>query len=178
MTHDHDAGDNPLPPVDHSAASLAGELSPDGRQSQTALAIRRGVGRLLRDHGFAPVYEMMLANGRRADVMAIGARGEVWIVEIKSSVADFRCDHKWPEYRDYCDRLFFAVEPSFPVDILPADAGLLLADRFSGEMIREAPEHALAPARRKALLLSFARTAAMRLAVALDPSAPASGDFG
>ena len=178
MTQKHDAGDNPQAAPDCSAASMPGEVAPDGRQSQTALGIRRGVGRLLRDYGFAPLYEMGLANGRRADVMAIGGRGEIWIVEIKSSVADFRCDQKWPDYRDYCDRLFFAVQPSFPIDILPADTGLVLADRFGGEVVRDAPEHLLAPARRKALLLSFARAAALRLAFALDPAAAIPDDIG
>ena len=92
------------------------------------------------------------------------------IIEIKSSIEDFRVDQKWPEYRDYSDRLFFAVRPDFPVDILPADTGLILADRYGGEIVRPAPELRLAAARRKIMTLRFGRAAAARLAIALDPS--------
>lgn len=117
----------------------------------------------------APVSEISLANGRRADVAAVAGSGEIWIVEIKSSIEDFRTDQKWPEYRDYCDRLFFAVAPSFPNEILPADAGLIIADRYGGEILRPAPEHKLAGARRKAMTLRLVRTAAFRLQAAIDP---------
>ena len=116
-----------------------------------------------------PCREVSLANGRRADVAAVAASGEIWIVEIKSSVEDFRTDQKWPEYRDYCDRLFFAVAPAFPREILPADTGLIIADRYGGEILRPAPEHKLAGARRKAMTLRFVRTAAFRLQAAIDP---------
>ena len=112
---------------------------------------------------------MTLANGRRADVLAIGRNGEIWIVEIKSSIADFRADQKWTEYRDYCDALLFAVAPDFPSDILPADTGLILADAYAGELVRLAPQHPLTAARRKALTLSLARTASMRLHAQIDP---------
>ena len=101
--------------------------------------------------------------------MALGADGAIWIVEIKSSVADFQADRKWPEYRDWCDRLLFAVAPGFPVEILPGDTGLIVADRFGGEIIREAPVHALSGARRKALTLRFGRIAARRLTALADP---------
>jgi hypothetical protein len=131
--------------------------------------IRRGLGRLLHAHGASFVPELALANGRRADVAALDAKGEIWIVEVKSGVADFRADQKWPDYRDYCDRLFFAVAPSFPVEILPADTGLILCDRYGGEIARPAPEHRLAPARRKALTLSIARAACLRLLALSDP---------
>jgi len=117
----------------------------------------------------APVSEVSLANGRRADVAAVAASGEIWIVEIKSSVEDFRTDQKWPEYRDYCDRLFFAVAPAFPREILPADTGLVIADRYGGEILRPAPEHKLAGARRKAVTLRLVHTAAFRLQAAIDP---------
>ncbi len=137
-----------------------------------AAAILRGVQRLLRAYGFESIAEASLANGRRADAMAIGPSGDVWIVEIKSSIADFRSDSKWPEYRDYCDRLFFAVAPDFPSEILPPDTGLMLADRFGGEIIREAPETRLSAARRKAVTLAFARAAAARLANAIEPPIP------
>lgn len=141
----------------------------DGRQSEPAREIERGVGRLLRSLGHAHVSELALANGRRADVVSLSPEGDMWIIEIKSSVEDFRADHKWHEYRDYSDRVLFAVAPDFPVEILPDDAGLVLADRYGGEIIRPAPEHRLAPARRKAMLLCFARAAALRLANAIDP---------
>ena len=137
-----------------------------------AAAILRGVQRLLRAHGFESIAEAALANGRRADAMAIGPNGDIWIVEIKSSIADFRSDNKWPEYRDYCDRLYFAVAPDFPSEILPPDTGLMLADRYGGEIIRDAPETRLAAARRKAVTLAFARVAAARLANAIEPSIP------
>jgi hypothetical protein len=117
----------------------------------------------------APVSEVSLANGRRADVAAVAASGEIWIVEIKSSVEDFRTDQKWPEYRDYCDRLFFAVAPAFPREILPADTGLVIADRYGGEILRPAPEHKLAGVRRKAVTLRLVHTAAFRLQAAIDP---------
>jgi hypothetical protein len=115
------------------------------------------------------VSEVALANGRRADILAIRRNGEIWIVEIKSSIADFRADQKWPEYRDYCDALLFAVAPDFPADILPADAGLILADAYAAEMVRPPPIHSLVAARRKALTLALARTAAMRLHAQIDP---------
>lgn len=117
----------------------------------------------------APVTEVSLANGRRADIAAVAAGGEIWIVEIKSSIEDFRTDQKWPEYRDYCDRLFFAVAPAFPREILPPDTGLVIADRYGGEIVRPAPEHKLAGARRKAVMLRLVHTAAFRLQAAIDP---------
>jgi hypothetical protein len=151
-----------------SATAKFGPLR-DGRQSEAAFDICRGVGRLLRMHGMAPVSEVSLANGRRADVAAIDGGGEIWIVEIKSSVEDFRADQKWPEYRDYCDRLFFAVSPAFPRDMLPPDTGLIVADRYGGEILRAAPEHKLPAARRKAMTLRVLHVAAFRLQGAIDP---------
>lgn len=168
MTSDHDTRDNPTSEPNAQDAIKLPDIAPDGRQSPAARDIQRGVGRLLRAHGLAPLYEMALASGRRADVVGLGDDGGIWIVEIKSCIDDFRVDTKWPEYRAYCDRLLFAVAPDFPVDILPIDAGLILADRYGGEIVRAAPEHKLAPARRRAMLLSFARLAASRLAIAID----------
>jgi len=141
----------------------------DGRQSPAAFDICRGVARLLKLHGLAVVSELALANGRRADVAGIAEGGEIWIVEIKSCLEDFRTDQKWPEYRDFCDRLFFAVAPDFPREVLPEDTGLIIADRYGGEIVRPAPEHKLAGARRKAMTLRLARTAAFRLQGAIDP---------
>ena len=146
---------------------------PDGRQSTTALATALGARRLLAGHGFSTVTELTLATGRRADIVALGGDGAIWIVEIKSSVADFRADAKWHEYRDFCDRLFFAVPTDFPTEILPADAGLMMADSFGAEILREAPEHRLAAARRKATMLRFAHAAAGRLHMLVDPQGAA-----
>ena len=144
----------------------------DARQSATALEIQRGVVRLFLQYGLASVTELPLPNGRRADVTGLSNSGEIWLVEIKSSVADFRADQKWPEYRDFSDRLFFAVKPDFPVDILPAGTGLILADRYGGEIVRAAPEHKLAGARRKSMTQRIARITAFRLSALLDPSLP------
>jgi hypothetical protein len=152
-------------------ASLSPEphLLSDGRQSQVAADICRGVARLLRAHGMATLAEVSLANGRRADVVAIAGSGEIWIAEIKSSIDDFRTDGKWPEYREFCDRLFFAVAPTFPRQVLPADTGLIIADRYGGEVVRDAPEHRLAGARRKAMTLRLVHAAASRLQAVIDP---------
>jgi hypothetical protein len=147
------------------------EAVEDRRPSPAALDIGRGVARLLHSHQMATVSEVSLANGRRADVVAITGAGEIWIVEIKSSVEDFRADRKWHEYRAFCDRFFFAVATAFPRAILPADTGLIVADRYGGEVLRGAPEHRLSGARRKALTLKLAHTAAMRLQGAMDPDA-------
>lgn len=142
---------------------------PDDPQPEAALAIRRGALRLLHALGYSAVAELPLASGRRADLVALGPGAEFWIVEIKSSIADFRADHKWHEYRLHCDRLLFAVAPEFPAAILPADAGLVVADGFGGTLVREGPAHPLAAARRKAMLVRFGRAAAARLASLNDP---------
>ena len=141
----------------------------DGRQSQAAKAIARGVGRMLRQLGHAHISELPLANGRRADMTALTRHGEIWIIEIKSCLEDFRADHKWPQYWDYADHVLFAVAPDFPVTILPDEAGLILADRYDAEIMRMPQMRRLTPARRRQLQLSIARTAALRLAHALDP---------
>jgi hypothetical protein len=141
------------------------------RDDARARAILRGTQRLLRSLNFESLSEVCLGNGRRADILALGRDGTTWIVEIKSSIADFRSDQKWHEYRDYCDALLFAVAPDFPSEILPSDTGLILADAYAGELVREAPRHPMSPARRKALTLSFARTAATRLLAQSDPGA-------
>ena len=135
------------------------------------LLLARGVGRALAERGFASLTEVSLANGRRADVMGLGRAGEVAIVEVKSSLQDFRGDAKWPEYRDYCDRFYFAVAEDFPRAEIPADCGLIVADGFGGAMLREAPLMALAAGRRKAVTLRFAIASAERLRRLLDPAA-------
>lgn len=129
--------------------------------------IARGVCRLLASHDFAALTEVVPAPGLRVDVMALGPRGEVWVVECKSGPADLRADRKWRAYLDWCDRYFWAVEPGFPVDLLPQGGGLILADGYGGEIARLGVETPLASARRRALTLRFARLAAWRqLAVA------------
>ena len=135
----------------------------DGRQSERALLIRRGMQVLLRDMRHAVLPELSLASGRRADLISLSDKGEIWIIEIKSSIEDFRVDRKWPEYRLHCDRLYFATHPGVPAEIFPEDCGLIVTDGYAAEMLREAPEHRLAPARRKAMTLVFARLAADRL---------------
>ena len=139
------------------------------QMSVDSAIILRGVQRLLRDHNFVSLAEVPLANSRRADVLALGPKSSIWIVEIKSSIADFRSDQKWHEYREYCDALLFAVAPDFPVSILPEDCGLILADAYGGEMIRRPPLHALSTPRRKSLILSFAQMSARRLQALTDP---------
>ena len=139
------------------------------RRDAVTREVCRGVGRLLRALGHASLNELPLPNGRRADVVGLSAAGDIWIVEVKSSVEDLRVDHKWPEYRDFSDALFFAVAPAFPLDLIPADTGLILADRYGAEIVRPAPEHRLAPARRKSMTLRFARAAALTLQAVADP---------
>lgn len=145
------------------------DLLRDGRQSAAAFDICRGVSRLLKAHGLACVTEVALSNGRRADVVGVSGSGDIWIVEIKSCLEDYRADQKWPEYREFCDRLFFAVAPDFPVEVLPEDTGLLIADRYGGDIVRPAPLHKLGGARRKALTLRLFQVAALRLQGAIDP---------
>lgn len=126
--------------------------------------LARGVTRMLWDHGLASVLEVPLANGRRADVMALTASGEIWIVETKSCLEDFAVDSKWPDYLDYCDRFFFGVTEEFPRELIPEDVGLIVADGFGGAILRESPLKQIAGARRKMVTLAFARIAAQRLA--------------
>lgn len=150
----------------------------DGRQSPAALDIQRGTIRALRAHGLVAVTELPLANGRRADIVGVSDKGEIWIVEIKSCLADFRSDNKWPSYWEYCDRLWFAVARDFPTEVLPLETGLILSDRFGGEIIRESSTEVLAAARRKSMTLKIARTAAERLSVLADPDLIARSDGG
>ena len=152
-----------------SISSLVAVLPVDGRQSPTALAVARGTTRLLHSLGFSVISELPLASSRRADLVALGTDGEVWIVEIKSSIADLRADQKWIEYRLHCDRLFFATTLEVPCEIFPPDTGLIVADAFGASIVCEAPEHRLHAATRKSMTLAFARAAALRLAALADP---------
>ncbi len=133
------------------------------------LAVRRAALRFCLLRGWAPVAEMPLPNGRRADILALLPDGRFAVVEVKSCARDFLTDSKWPEYRDYSDRLYFAVDIDFPQDLLPEDAGLLVAEGPDATLLREAPWHDLAPARRRALLHRHALVAAQRLAALQDP---------
>lgn len=143
---------------------------PDGRQSETALMIARGVRRMLRARGFCSVTELPLLDGRRADVVALHGDGSLLVIEIKSSVADFRADRKWRDYAAHCDRLYFAISSNIPVEIIPADAGLIIADPYGAEILREPLPQRLAPATRRAVLLRFAQAAADRLHRLADPN--------
>jgi hypothetical protein len=129
---------------------------------QITSAVTRGAARLFVALGYAPLLEVGLPNGRRADIMALGPRGQIAVAEVKSGLEDFRTDRKWGDYLAYCDAFFFAVAPEFPRDILPEEPGLIVADAFDGAVLREAPAVPLAGARRKALTLAFARLAAGR----------------
>lgn len=141
----------------------------DGRQSETALAIARGTARLLHSLGFASVSELPLPSGRRADLVALNQRGEIWIVEIKSSVEDLRTDQKWHEYRAHCDRLFFAFTQDLPCEIFPEQAGLIVADAYGAHMHCDAPEHRLPAPTRKLMTVRFALAAAQRINRLIDP---------
>ena len=142
----------------------------DGRQSETALVIARGVRRLLRARGYSTVTELPLLRGRRADVVALNGDGALLIVEIKSSVADFRADRKWRDYAAHCDRLYFAIPSEMPAEIMPEETGLIVADAYGAEILREAPARAIAPATRRAVMLRFAQAAADRLHKLADPT--------
>ncbi|MCC5996677.1 MAG: MmcB family DNA repair protein [Oceanicaulis sp.] len=139
----------------------------DNPSIDDARALARGAARLLSSLGVAAIPEFTLPNGRRADLAGLSRKGEVVIVEIKSGPADFRADAKYPDYFAWCDRFYFAVSQRFPAPILPEACGLIIADPFGGAVVRDSPVHPLAPARRKALTLRFARTAAERALRAL-----------
>ncbi len=141
----------------------------DRRQSETARAIARGTARLLHTLGLSCITELSLPSGRRADLVGINERGDIWIVEIKSSLADLRADQKWPDYRAHCDRLFFAFTQDLPCEIFPDDAGLIVADAYGAHMHCDAPEHRLPAATRKLMLVRFAVVAAQRLNRLIDP---------
>jgi hypothetical protein len=149
----------------------------DGRQSAAALAIARGTARYLHALGYCVVSELPLPSGRRADLVALGGDGEIIIVEIKSSVADFRADQKWMDYRRHCDRLFFATHADVPCDIFPTDAGLIVADAFGATIVCEAPEQRIAAAARRSVMLRFAHAAALRLQAIADPQGPYNAEL-
>ena len=138
------------------------ELAPGHR-------LARGVARGLSDLGWSCLFEVSLKTGRRVDVMALDGKGRIAVVEVKSSIADYRNDRKWEEYLAFCDLFYFAVPLDFPREILPEEPGLIVCDAFQAEILREAPATPLAAARRKALTLRFARLAGNRLLSKIDP---------
>ena len=138
-------------------------------EPQSAALLTRGVCRALDQLGYASLLEFPVANRRRADILALGRSGELVIVEIKSSVADFRADRKWVEYRDFADRFYFAIPNTFPAALIPEECGLIVADAFAASLIRDGIPNVLAPSRRRAVTLRFALTAAARRRRHLDP---------
>ena len=149
----------PDPPLPESLPPMPGQR------------LARGVARALRQFDFVSVEEFVPAPGLRVDLLALGPKGEVWVIECKSGRADFRADRKWQGYLEWCDRFFWAVDADFPVDLLPPDTGLILADPYDAEVVRMAPETPLSGARRKVVLRTFARAAAGRLQLMRDPGA-------
>ena len=141
--------------------------------ASTAEEVARGVFRLLMQDGYSPILEFTLPNGRRLDVAAIGPGGEMLGVEIKVALADLKGDSKWPEYLDFCDLFYFAIPPDFPDEHVPAETGLIVADRYGGSIVKEAEAQSLHASRRKAVTLSFAKVAAERLASILESVAEA-----
>ncbi len=124
--------------------------------------------------GWAPLHEVPLPNGRRADILALRPDGGFACIEVKSGARDFLTDQKWPDYREFCDALYFAVDLDFPQEILPAETGLIVAADLAAELVREAPAHPLSPSRRRSLLQRFSFLAATRLAALEDPGAAAA----
>ena len=157
--------------VNQTAAPEQRDVAPPAtEEARLAALLARGVCRELRQRGYASLLEFPLANGRRADVVALGRAGEIAIVEIKSSLADFRADRKWPDYWEFCDRLYFAVGADFPRHLIPAECGLIVADPFGASLLREPPVRTLNAARRRAVTLRFALIGARRLNRTLDPA--------
>ena len=136
---------------------------------QPGQLLARGVSRHLRSLGFAPLEEFVPERGKRVDVIALGPKGDIWVIECKSSRADFQSDQKWQGYLEWCDRYFWAVDTDFPTELLPEGTGLIFADAYDAEIVRMAPEDKLAPARRKKVIQKFAMDSARRLQRYRDP---------
>ena len=137
--------------------------------------LARGVCRFLRHAGYAVLTEFTLRNRRRVDVIALAEDGRITVVEVKSSEADFRADAKWQDYLDYCDAFYFAVPEEFPGHLIPESCGLLVADGFGAELLRDPEEGRVNPARRKSLITRFARVAGLRLQALTDPDSAFTG---
>jgi hypothetical protein len=136
---------------------------------QAGQLLARGVSRHLLSHNFTSLEEFVPERGKRVDVMALGPKGEIWVIECKSSREDFMADHKWQGYLEWCDRFFWAVDDQFPLELLPDETGLIMADAYGAEVVRMGPESKLAPARRKKITLKFARDVALRHQRLRDP---------
>lgn len=147
-------------------------LPEDGRQSDTAREVVRGTRRLLRARNVATVTELVLADGRRPDIVGLGPDGTITVVEVKSSAADFRADRKWHHYRAFCDHLYFAIPVTLPVALMPDETGIIVADGYGAEVVREAFVQKLAPATRRAMMIRFAQAAADRLHALADSGRP------
>ncbi|WP_425456136.1 MmcB family DNA repair protein [Aliishimia ponticola] len=147
------------------------QMPPDPLTMMPGQLLARGVSRHFASLGWVTVEELVPTRGLRVDVMALGPKGEIWVVECKSSRADFMSDSKWEGYLEWCDRFFWAVDDGFPTDLLPEESGLIIADSYDAEILRMAPEDKLAPARRKVMIQKFATHAARRLHVLRDPGA-------
>ena len=141
----------------------------EGPELKPGQLLARGVCRHLLAHDFVTVEELVPTRGLRVDVMALGPKGEVWVVECKSSRADFTSDSKWQGYLEWCDRFFWAVDEAFPAELLPIETGLIIADGYDAEIVRMPAETKLAGARRKVMMQKFARHAALRLQAVRDP---------
>jgi hypothetical protein len=163
--------------MESTARQITPDIAADGRQSETALAIARGTARWLRTLGFSCVPELSLPSGRRADLVALNPKGDVWIVEIKSSLADLRADHKWQDYRAHCDRLFFAFTQDMPCELFPPETGLIVADAYGAHLHCDAPEHRLAAPTRKLMAIRFGLAAAQRLNRLFDPQGHVGNDM-
>ncbi len=160
----------PIPPNSHAAVSAADPAAEPTRATAAGL-IARGLTRSFAAHGLVSLPEFTLRSGRRADLFCLDARSRITIVEIKSSLEDFRSDQKWPDYLEYCDHFYFAIPEHFPREVLPADQGVMVADGYGATVIRESDEFGLNAARRRALVLQFAQLAAQRLQALCDPEA-------
>jgi hypothetical protein len=164
----------PVPPNSHlamMASDPAADPAAGLTRANAAGLIARGLTRSFAAHGLVSLPEFTLRSGRRADLFCLDAKSRITIVEIKSSVEDFRTDQKWPDYLDYCDHFYFAVPESFPQELIPGDQGLMVADGYGATVIRESAELTLNAARRRALVLQFAQLAAQRLQSLIDPDA-------
>ena len=150
---------------------MTGDSGPAPEPIQELLARRlaRGIARSLTARGFATLTEFFLLNGRRVDVIAVNSSGQTIIVEVKSSVADYRADQKWTEYLEFCDVFYFAVPLDFPREILPEDCGLMVADDYGAEIVRQAQAQSMNGSRRRAQTLRLALTAMQRLGRMNDP---------
>ena len=156
--------------IDRPASDLPAPELPAIDLPAISMRVRRAAARLCLLHGWAPVHEVPLPNGRRADILALAGDGRLHCIEVKSGPRDYLTDHKWPEYLDYADALYFAVDSTFPRTLLPDAAGWIVSHGLEAEIVRDAPVQTLAPARRRAMTLRLARLAAMRLAVLDDPA--------